>query len=227
MDQDPDLHDPSGRLRRGVGGASAGPWHQTQPGPMDPMRREVKRTQRELIMWKGEKLKLSFFPHYGGDLKHFSDLEVVDRGYTQNASSGKYYEQWEEDDEKKLCYQDIYYICYCLLPWPCWCARPLFLSFSFCFMDCGNLDRGPCLLLIIHTYCHIHWVCVHMTIASVHPGRGILLCCSPEGFFTFFPVKDLFLIRCEVKGQGCHMCTDSKALWGKFETCNFGLYKIN
>jgi len=34
---------------------------------------------------------------------------------------------------------------------------------------------------------------VHMaSIASVHPGRGILLCCSPEGFFPFFPVKGFF-----------------------------------
>ena len=52
-------------------------------------------------------------------------------------------------------------------------------------------------------HCHIHVMClcnfvnavhsVHMTsIASVHPGRGILLCCSPEGFFPFFPVKGYF-----------------------------------
>lgn len=27
---------------------------------------------------------------------------------------------------------------------------------------------------------------------------------------------EFFLSRCEVQGQGCHMCTDSKALWGKF-----------
>jgi len=58
-----------------------------------------------------------------------------------------------------------------------------------------------------------------------------LLCCSPEGFFPFFPVKDffgeIFLIRCEVKGQGCRMCTDYKALWGKFAICDNGIYKIN
>jgi len=53
--------------------------------------------------------------------------------------------------------------------------------------------------------------------------RGILLCCSPEGFFPFFPVKgcfpffgEFFLIRCEVLGQGCCMCTDCKAIWGTF-----------
>jgi len=27
---------------------------------------------------------------------------------------------------------------------------------------------------------------------SVHPGEGFLLCCSPEGFFTFFPWKGFF-----------------------------------
>jgi len=46
MDFDPDLYIPSGRWRSrgGVGGASAGPWHQTQPGLMDPMRCEITRT---------------------------------------------------------------------------------------------------------------------------------------------------------------------------------------
>jgi len=50
----------------------------------------------------------------------------------------------------------------------------------------------------------------------------------------FFTVKrassifwDFFLIRCEVKGQGCCMCPDCKALWGKFVICDIGLYKIN
>jgi len=37
----------------------------------------------------------------------------------------------------------------------------------------------------------------------------------------------LFLIRCEVKGQGCRMYTDCKALWGKFVICGVGLYKMN
>jgi len=31
-------------------------------------------------------------------------------------------------------------------------------------------------------------------VASVHPGRGILFCCSLEGFFPFFPVKEFFLL---------------------------------
>jgi len=38
---------------------------------------------------------------------------------------------------------------------------------------------------------------------------------------------ELFLIRCEVKGQGCRMCTDCKARWGEFVSCDIELYKIN
>jgi len=51
---------------------------------------------------------------------------------------------------------------------------------------------------------------------------------------TFFPwmifyyfLGVFFLIRCEVKGQGCRTCTDCKALRGEFVICDFGLYKIN
>jgi len=66
-----------------------------------------------------------------------------------------------------------------LLPRPCW--WPPLISISIRFMDCGGLDRGPCLLRTIHTFCHNHWMCcnsviipsVHMTyFASVHPGEG-------------------------------------------------------
>jgi len=50
-------------------------------------------------------------------------------------------------------------------------------------------------------------------------------------FFSLWKVfsifGEFFLIRREVLGQGCHMCTDCKALWGKFEICDIGLYKIN
>jgi len=55
------------------------------------------------------------------------------------------------------------------------------------------------LQLFIHSVIFIECVAtlmcpsVHMaSIAPVHPGRGILLCYSPEGFFPFFPVKGLF-----------------------------------
>jgi len=109
--------------------------------------------------------------------------------------------------------------------------RPLLLSTSICLIDHGGLDRGPWLLPTIHTLCHTHWM---WHIFFCPSWKGILLCCSPEGFFTFFPVKGFisifwwfFLIRCEVKGQGCFMCTDCRALWGRFLICDVGLYKIN
>jgi len=42
----------------------------------------------------------------------------------------------------------------------------------------------------------------------------VILCVlSYESCFSIF--GELFLIRCEVKGQGCRMCTDCKALWGE------------
>jgi len=47
----------------------------------------------------------------------------------------------------------------------------------------------------------------------------------PKSFFYIF--GEIFLIRCEVKGQRCHMFTDCKALWGKFLICDIGPYKIN
>jgi len=46
-----------------------------------------------------------------------------------------------------------------------------------------------------------------------------------KGFFYF--LGEFFLIRCEFLGQGCCMCTDCKALWGKFVICDIGLYKID
>jgi len=42
-------------------------------------------------------------------------------------------------------------------------------------------------------YVTVHSVQITSTIASVHLGRGILLCCSPEGFFPFLPVKGFIL----------------------------------
>jgi len=97
---------------------------------------------------------------------------------------------------------------------------------SFCLMDHGGLDRGPYLRLIIHTsVIFIECLCnsaiwSHDIYSTCPSWRGILLCCSPEGFFPpqvlpFFPLEtdfsiswEFFLIRCEVKGQGC--CTLSK-----------------
>jgi len=38
---------------------------------------------------------------------------------------------------------------------------------------------------------------------------------------------EFFLIRCEILGQGYCICTDCKAHWGKFVSCDIGLYRIN
>jgi len=63
-----------------------------------------------------------------------------------------------------------------------------------------NLDRGPC-LIIIHNVCHIHsrccnsvtlLICTHDIYCFCPSWRGILLCCSPEGFFPFFPCECFF-----------------------------------
>jgi len=68
----------------------------------------------------------------------------------------------------------------------------------------------------------------HMTsIASVHPGEGsssVTLFSLWKGFFYFGGV-----VPDPMWGQrsGMSMCTDCKALWGKFVICDFGLYKIN
>jgi len=113
------------------------------------------------------------------------------------------------------------------------------------YMDCGNLDRGPCLLLIIHTCLsyslNVLELWMLFILVTWHP---LLLSIQTEAmlywrfllwrFFLFFPPErffsiswEFFLIRCEVLGQECRMCTDCKALWGKFIICDFGLYQWN
>jgi len=60
----------------------------------------------------------------------------------------------------------------------------------------------------------------HMTsIAPVHPGEGSSSVALLKGSSLFSPCEsffsiscEIFLIRWEVKGQGCRMCTDCKAL---------------
>jgi len=43
----------------------------------------------------------------------------------------------------------------------------------------------------------------------------------------FFSISwEFFLIRCEFKGQGCRLCTDCKAVWGKFVISDNGRHKI-
>jgi len=92
-----------------------------------------------------------------------------------------------------------------------------------------------------YNFCHMVWICcnsvmlfnLYTSVASVHPGKGILICYFPECFFPFFPMKVIFqffgkffLIQCAVLRQRFHMCTDCKVLWDKFVICVFGLYKI-
>jgi len=91
-------------------------------------------------------------------------------------------------------------------------------------------------MIVVHAYyelfihCHINlmclcnsvmlFICPHAIYCFCPSWRGILLCCSPEGVFPFFLFErvlffifgEFILIRCEVLGQGCRMCTNCKAL---------------
>jgi len=79
---------------------------------------------------------------------------------------------------------------------------PDLLSTSFCLMDCGGLDRGSCRRWIIHPLIFIDCVYVSLPwflLVTWHllfcpSWRGILLCCSPEGFFTLFPFFEFFFL---------------------------------
>jgi len=75
---------------------------------------------------------------------------------------------------------------------------------------------------------------VHLLFIWSHDIYCILERDPPLSFIL--PVKEFFLflgscswsdVRSKVKGQGCRMCPDSKALWGKFVICDIGRYKIN
>jgi len=82
------------------------------------------------------------------------------------------------------------------------------------------MDRGICRLPTIHTLCRIHWLCcycvlicvswfllvtwrlLHLSILERDP--PLLLSWRFLPFFSLWRVVwELFLIRCEVKGQGC------------------------
>jgi len=103
----------------------------------------------------------------------------------------------------------------------------------------GGLDRSPCLLWTIQTFCHTHWMCCysvmipsgHMTfiVPSILERDPPLFLSSR--FLPFFSGKGFFYFLSfswsdVVKGQGCRMCTDCEALWGKFIICDIGQYKI-
>jgi len=87
-------------------------------------------------------------------------------------------------------------------------------TITICLMDRGGLHRGTCRLRTIQTLCHIHWMCFnsnpsfwsHYIYCSVHPGEGSSSVLSWRVLHFFSPwrvVWEFFLIRCEVKGQGC------------------------
>jgi len=99
----------------------------------------------------------------------------------------------------------------CLLP--CQPPTPV-LSSSFWFMDSGGLDRGPCLLPIIHTLGHIHWMCCnsvtlfirsHDIYCSVHPGERSSSVALLKGSSLFSPEKVFLFLGSwswsDVKGQ--------------------------
>jgi len=101
-----------------------------------------------------------------------------------------------------------------------WCTR-WFITLHYCDL---HTHTGGTAMGSIDSF----WS--HDIYSSFHPGEGsssvALLKVSYlfslwKGFFYFF------LIRGEVKGQGCRMSTVFKALWGKLVICENGLYKIN
>jgi len=74
--------------------------------------------------------------------------------------------------------------------------------------------------------------CTHLLLLSILERDPPLL--LSWRFLPFLPCErvfsiswEFFLIRCEVLGPGCRMCTDCQAHWGKFVVCDIGLYKIN
>jgi len=107
---------------------------------------------------------------------------------------------------------------------------------------CGGLDRGPCRLRTSHTQSYplnvFMWLCnpsfwSHDIYCSVHPGEGSSSVAPLKVSSLFYPAKkkillvfgELFLIGCEVKGQGCRTCADRKALLRQIR--NIELYQIN
>jgi len=74
---------------------------------------------------------------------------------------------------------------------------------------------------------HGHMTSILLSILEKRSSSVALLMGSSL-FSLFSSVFGLFfLIRCEVKGQGCRMSTGCKTLGGEFVICDFELYKIN
>jgi len=82
------------------------------------------------------------------------------------------------------------------------------LLVSACVYCCITTPRWIVSVIFIHV--HTHDIC------SVHLGEGSSSAALQKGLdlfshWTFFSVFcKLFLLRCEVNGQGCRMCTDCK-----------------
>jgi len=119
--------------------------------------------------------------------------------------------------------------------WPCWCPAHSSSLPPSAWWIMELWICGPCLLPTIHTLRHAHWMwCNSVMTHSVHMAYIVLFILKRDPplllswrFLPFFPCEsffsicwDFFLIRCEVLGQGCQMCTGGKALWGKFIICD-------
>jgi len=72
--------------------------------------------------------------------------------------------------------------------------------------------------------------CTHDVYSSVHLGEGSSSVALLKVSSLFAPVKGCLGVVPDPMwgfGSGMSMCTDCKALWGKFVICENGLYKIN
>jgi len=75
--------------------------------------------------------------------------------------------------------------------WTWLCLPPT----SFSLMDCGGLAHGPFLLQTIHTFCHIHWMCLCNSLMLFFCTYDICFFCQsgvrdpPFLVFPFIPVK--------------------------------------
>jgi len=115
------------------------------------------------------------------------------------------------------------------MPWHCWCpahSSSLPPSVSW-LMEVWIVVHAYYQLFIL---CHTHWMCLCNSV-MLHSGHmtSILLSILERDpplllswrFLPFFPCKRFFSYFLgvvpdplwKVKGQGCRMCTDCKALW--------------
>jgi len=112
--------------------------------------------------------------------------------------------------------------------------RPLLLSTSICLMDHGGLDRGPLFIrsvIFIECVVTLKWFLLstwHLLLLSILERDPPLL--LSWRVLPFSPVKGCLGVSPDpMWGQrsGMSICTDGKALWGKFVICENGLYKYN